>query len=127
MGATLFLMLRVVHVLLAAAWVGATIFTSLLLMPAIEGSGPAGGQIMQDLDRKGMTPFLAAIGSIPVLTGFYLYWHFTGGFDPEISRGHAGMAFGIGGVAGLIALIISGAIIGRSSKRVVVLMAQMPT
>ena len=126
MGTALFLSLRAVHVLLAAVWVGATVFTSLLLMPVIEGSGPIGGQIMQNLERKGMTAFFASLGGTTVLTGIYLYWHFTGGFDPEISRSHAGMAFGIGGVAGLLALIIGGSVIGRSSRKMLGLMEQLP-
>src|SRR5437899_1178711 len=103
MSTTLFLSVRVLHVLLSAIWLGATVFTSILLMPVIEGAGPSGGQVMMSLERKGLTPFFASIGGISVLTGFYLYWHFNGGFDPEISRSHAGMAFGVGGVAGLLA------------------------
>src|SRR4051812_6244487 len=126
MGTLLFLTLRAAHVLLAAIWLGATVFTSVLLMPVIEGSGPTGGQIMSALERKGMTPLFASIGGTTVLTGFYLFWHFTGGFDPEISRTHAGMAFGVGGLAGLLALIIGGAVIGRSSKKVIALMGQLP-
>ena len=125
MGTVLFLTLRVVHVLLAAIWVGATVFTTFLLMPVVEGAGPVGGQVMSSLERKGMTAFFASIGGTAVLTGFYLYWHFTGGFDPEISRSHAGMAFGIGGVAGLLALIIGGAVMGRSSKRMMAVMGQL--
>src|SRR6478672_6532146 len=126
MGTVLFLTLRAAHVLLAAIWIGATVFTSVLLMPVIESSGPAGGQLMQGLERKGMTAFFAALGGTTVLTGIYLYWHFTGGFDPEISRSHAGMAFGIGGVAGLLALIIGGSVIGRSSRKMLGLMEQLP-
>jgi hypothetical protein len=127
MGTALFLTLRVVHVLLAGTWVGFTIFTSFLLMPVIESSGPAGGQIMMGLEKKGMTALFASIGGTAVLTGIYLYWHFTGGFDPEVSRSHAGLAFGIGGVAGIFALIIGGAVIGRSSRKVLELMSQLPT
>jgi hypothetical protein len=126
MGTALFLSLRAAHVLLAAVWVGATFFTSLLLMPVIEGSGPIGGQLMQNLEKKGMTAFFAVLGGTTVLTGIYLYWHFTGGFDPEISRSHAGMAFGIGGVAGILAVIIGGSVIGRSSRKVLALMEQVP-
>jgi hypothetical protein len=126
MGTVLFLTLRAAHVLLAAVWVGATVFTSVLLMPVIEGAGPTGGQIMSGLERKGMTAFFGAMGGITVLTGIYLYWHFTGGFDPEISRSHAGMAFGIGGVFGLLAVIIGGSVIGRSSRKLLALMQQLP-
>ncbi len=124
MGTALFLSLRAAHVLLAAVWVGATVFTSLLLMPVIEGSGPIGGQIMQSLEKKGMTAFFGAMGGTTVLTGIYLYWRFTGGFDPEVSRSHAGMAFGIGGVCGLLAVIIGGSVIGRSSRKMLALMEQ---
>lgn len=126
MGTALFLSLRAAHVLLAAIWVGATVFTSILLMPVIEGSGPMGGQIMQGLEKKGMTAFFAVMGGTTVLTGIYLFWHFTGGFDPEISRSHAGMAFGIGGVCGLLAAIIGGSVIGRSSRKMLAVMEQMP-
>jgi uncharacterized membrane protein len=124
MSTVLFLTLRVVHVLLAAVWIGATVFMSLLLMPAIEAAGPAGGQIMIGLNRKGMAAFFGATGGITLLTGIYLFWRFTGGFDPEISRSHAGMAFSIGGLAGLLAVVIGGAVVSRSSKKVIGLMEQ---
>jgi len=125
MSTALFLSMRVVHVLLAGIWIGATVFTSMLLMPAIEDAGPAGGQIMMSLDRKGIATFFAVMGGVTTLTGIYLYWHFTGGFDPEISRSHAGMAFGIGGVAGLLAVILGGAVVARTSKKVVALIGQI--
>ena len=118
MNTVLFLTLRVVHVLLAAIWVGATVFTSLLLMPAVQDAGPAGGQVMISLNRKGITAFFGAMGGITLLTGIYLYWHFTG-FDPEISRSRAGMAFGVGGVAGLLGTIIGGSVVGRSANKLV--------
>jgi hypothetical protein len=124
MSTVLFLTLRVVHVLLAAVWIGATVFTSFLLMPAVEAAGPAGGQVMIGLNRKGMSAFFGATGGITVLTGIYLFWRFTGGFDPEISGSHAGIAFSIGGLAGLLAVIIGGAIVGRSANKVVALMEQ---
>jgi len=125
MSTALFLSMRVVHVLLAGIWIGATAFTSMLLMPAIEDAGPAGGQIMMSLDRKGIATFFGVMGGVTVVTGIYLYWHFTGGFDPEISRSRAGMAYGIGGVAGLLAVILGGAVVARASKRVVAIMGQI--
>ena len=124
MGTLLFLSLRGLHVLLAAVWVGSMAFTSYLLMPVIQGLGPVGGHVMIGLNSKGMTRFIALISGMTVLTGIYLFWHFTGGFDPEISRSHAGRAFGIGGFAGLIAAIVSRAIVGRSAEKVARIMEQ---
>src|SRR5205085_5066189 len=98
----------------AAIWLGATVFMSYVLMPTIESAGPAGGQIMIGLNRRGMVAFFASTAGMTVLTGIYLYWRFTGGFDPEISRSHAGLAFGIGGACGLVAAIIGGSVVGRA-------------
>ena len=124
MGTVFFLTMRVLHVLLAAIWVGATVFTTFLLMPVIESSGPAGGQVMMGLNRRKLTPFFAAMGGSTVLTGIYLYWRFTGGFDPEVSRTNAGLAFGIGGVAGILAVIVGGSVVGRSANKLMTLMEQ---
>ncbi len=125
-GTIVFLSIRVLHVLLAAAWLGATVFVSLLLMPALNAAGPSGGQIMIGLNKR-IVPFFASLSGLTVLTGIYLYWRFTGGFDPAISRSHAGMAFGVGGVAGVLAAIIGGSVVGRSSKRVVDIMQAVAT
>lgn len=124
MSTILFLTLRVLHVLLAAVWIGATVFMTFLVMPVIEASGPAGGQIMMGLNRKGITALFASLGGTTVLTGIYLFWRFTGGFDPEISRSHAGIAFGIGGVAGIVAVVIGGSVVGRSANKVMALMEE---
>lgn len=110
--------------LLAATWLGATAFASLLLLPAVTEAGAAGGQVMIGLHRKGFPAFFAAVGGTTVLTGIYLFWHFTGGFGSAISASHAGIAFSAGGLAGLITLIIGGAVGGRSSKKVVEAMEQ---
>ena len=122
MGTVLFLSLRALHVLLSATWLGATVMMTFIVMPSAEATGPAGGQVMMAMNKRGLTAFFASLGGITVLTGFYLYWHFTGGFDPEVSRSHAGVAFGIGGLAGLIAVILGGAVVGRSAGKMVEVM-----
>jgi len=112
-----FLVLRVLHVLLAAIWVGMAVFLSFFMMPAIGEAGPAGGPVMAALARRGVDRVIGAIAGLTIVSGIYLYWHFTGGFDPEVSKSHAGMAFGIGGVSGIIAGIIGGAIVGRGAQQ----------
>lgn len=124
MSTVMFLSLRVLHVLLASLWIGATFFISAFLMPAVSDAGPAGGQVMIGLNRKGLVPFFAAIGGTTVLTGIYLFWRFTSGFDPALSGSRAGIAYSIGGLAGLVAAILGGAVVGRSSKKIVAVMEQ---
>jgi len=121
-NALLFLAIRAAHVLLAAVWIGSTVFVTALLMPAVEAAGPSGGQTMMRLSGRGIVPYMAALGVTTVLTGVYLLWHFTGGFDPTVATSHAGLAFGIGGAAGILAGIIGGSVVGRNSSKIAKLM-----
>ena len=112
-----FLILRVVHVLLAALWLGMTGFATFFLMPAVAEAGPAAGPVMAALLRRKLHVAMASLGGIVVLTGFYLYWRFTGGFDPALSATRSAMVFGTGGIAGTLALIIGGAVVSKNAKK----------
>jgi uncharacterized membrane protein len=113
----LYLTIRAVHVLLAAIWVGSMAFVVFFVMPALKETGAAAGPMMDAIVRRGLNAFMAALGGLAVLTGFYLYWRFTGGFDPALSATRGAMVFGTGGIAGLISVIIGGAVVGRNMKR----------
>jgi hypothetical protein len=113
----MFLIIRVAHVLLAALWVGSVAFMVLFVMPAMKQVGLAAGPMMGTIARRGLNAFMGALGGITVLTGFYLYWRFTGGFDPALSASRGAMVFGTGGLAGLLSVIIGGAVMGRSLAR----------
>ena len=112
----LFLVLRAAHVLLAAVWVGATAFATFFLMPSMAEVGPAAGPVMGALIRRKLSVFMASMGGTAVLTGIYLYYRFTGGFDPALSGTRAAIVFGTGGICGIVALIV-GAIISKNAKK----------
>lgn len=112
-----FLTIRAVHVLLAAIWVGSVAVMVFFVMPALKETGAAAGPMMGALARRGLNAFMAALGGLAVLTGFYLYWRLTGGFDSALSATHSAMVFGTGGISGLISLIIGGSVVGRNMKR----------
>jgi hypothetical protein len=120
----LFLGMRVLHVVLAGAWLGAAMFTTLYLFPAVQEMGPAGAPVMKALVHRGVVKYMASIGGLTVVTGVYLFWRFTGGFDPAVSASRAGMAFSVGALTGLIALILGGSMVGASVKKLVALDAQ---
>lgn len=126
MQTAIFLALRAAHVFLAAIWFGSTVFISELLVPALDAAGPAGGQLMGGLNRR-VTVYMAILAGTTALTGIYLFWRFTGGFDPTVSATDAGKAFGIGGLCGLVAAIIGGSVVGRSANKLGPLMGQLAT
>lgn len=79
---------------------------------------------MASLVRRGLGNFMAMLGGTTILSGLWLYWRFTGGFGwAEIST-HGGLAFGIGGLAGLVGAAIGGGVVGRSAMRAVALAQQ---
>jgi len=112
-----FLGLRALHVLVAGIWIGSTTFLAVVLMPAIDASGPAGGQVMARLSTRSAA-YMTSLGAATILSGIYLLWRFTGGFDGSVLATHAGKAFSIGGAAGILAGIV-GAIIGRTAGTLV--------
>lgn len=127
--ALLFLFARAFHVLLAATWVGVTAFLVFFLMPAVKDAGPGAGPLMGALNRRNLNGFIASIGGLAVVSGFYLYWRLTGHFDPTLSATRSAMVFGTGGIAGTIALILGGAIVSKNAKKMAVLgprIASMP-
>jgi uncharacterized membrane protein len=127
MSTLIFFLLRATHVLFAAVWIGSSVFTSGLLLPAIEKSGPSGGQVMTSINRRGLHLYMLSLGLTTVATGIYLLWRFTGGFDPAVGATHAGIAFGTGGAAGILAAIVGGAIVGRSAAKIQDIMGRLAT
>jgi uncharacterized membrane protein len=119
-----FLTVRAVHVLLAATWVGSVAFLVMFVMPALQQTGPAAGPMMGAIARRGLNGVMAAMGGVTVVTGFYLYWRLTGHFDPALSATRSAMVFGTGGIAGLLSVIVGGAVVGRNMAKMAAIMGK---
>ncbi len=72
-----YLFVRVLHVALAALWFGIVAFLVFYLIPTVQQVGPAGGQVMSGLARRGFDRFMAIVAGTTVLSGLWLYWRFT--------------------------------------------------
>ena len=117
MTASLFPWVRVLHILLAALWLGAGALLTLYLLPTLRRLGPAGQPTLRSLEGLGLSRFMGAIGGLTLLSGLSLYWTLTAGLNADAIRSPTGMVFGIGGLAGIGAGIVGGAVIGRSIRR----------
>jgi uncharacterized membrane protein len=121
---TFFLSVRVLHILFGAIWLGAAVFVTLLLRPAVREAGPDGGKVMMGLGRR-VPVFIASVSGLAVLTGLWLYWRFTDGLDPSLMNTAGGHTFGTGGILGLVAAVIATSMVGRNIKRAVAAMKRM--
>jgi uncharacterized membrane protein len=123
MTATLFPWVRTLHILFAASWFGAAAILTLYVLPVLRQLGAAGETTLQGLSGRGLHRFMAASSGVTVLSGLWLYWTLTAGFSASAMSSTAGMVFGLGGLAGLLAAMLGGGVIGRSIKRIEALSA----
>jgi uncharacterized membrane protein len=123
MTATLFPWVRTLHILFAASWFGAAAILTLYLLPVLRQLGAVGETTLQGLTGRGLHRFMAASSGITVLSGLWLYWTLTAGFSASAMSSTAGMVFGLGGLAGVLAAMLGGGVIGRSIMRIEALSA----
>jgi len=121
---SLFLSIRALHILLAALWLGAVFLLSMFVMPAVREAGPTGSHFLATLHRRKLGAFMATIGVLTVLSGLWLYWVFTAGLSEGVMLSHGGMAFGIGGLLGLLAAVLGGGMVGRGFARIIAMSEQ---
>jgi uncharacterized membrane protein len=100
------LLARVLHIVIGVFWAGTVFFNAILLGPAIQDTGPDGGKVMGALARRGLMTILPVTGILTVLSGLWLYWHASAGFDPAYMRSRPGMVYGMGMVLTVVALLL---------------------
>lgn len=121
------LFIRELHILCGALWFGIAVFGSLFLLPAVESLGAEGGKFMQALQKRGFIVFMPIIAVTTIVSGIYLFYVATGGFNPDIARTHAGRSFSIGGGIAIIAFLIGALFISRNMAKVSGIMRALPT
>ena len=100
------LILRLVHILLGVFWAGAVFMIALFLQPAIAASGPEGGKVMGALVKRRLLDIVPAAAVATVLSGLWLYWRDSSGFQGDWMGSRMGMALGTGGVLALVGFLI---------------------
>jgi len=108
---------RVIHVLGACIWLGAAFFAAWFLLPALREVGPDAGKVMAAVQKRGWVAIMPVIATTTVLTGFWLYRPYMG------AEGNAAKYLGYGGVIGVIALLLGGALIGPMMNKAMKLSA----
>jgi hypothetical protein len=110
--------LRLIHIVVGAFWVGGVITTAFFLLPTVKATGPIGGQFAGQLMARTRLPtVLTAAGGLTVLAGLILYggvWAGTGFSGPAAY-------YAIGGVFAIIAIILGAAIARPAADKLVAL------
>jgi hypothetical protein len=94
---------RLVHIVLGIFWAGTLIFVALFLQPSMRDAGPDGAKVAAGLMRRRFFDVMPVVALLTILSGFWLYWRVSGGFANSYMGSGAGMAYGLGGVAAVLA------------------------
>lgn len=121
------LLLRLVHVLGGAFWLGAVMFNTFFLLPAFARAGPAAGPVMTGLQQRRMTTVLPVVAVLTMLAGFRLMWIVSGGFSAAYLESPAGRVFVGGAIAAVLAFTAGMAVSRPAMMRAGQLAARMAT
>jgi hypothetical protein len=110
--------LRVIHLVFGAFWVGGAITTAFFLLPTVKATGMIGGQFAGQLVARTRLPtVLSASGGLSILAGLILYgglWAGTGFSGPAAY-------YAIGGLLAIIAIILGGVIVRPAAEQLAAL------
>jgi uncharacterized membrane protein len=101
------LLLRLVHILAGACWLGSGVFSAFFLMPAITSSGVDSGKLFGELQRRGLFTFMPLIGVLTILSGLRLLWILSDRLGPAYFATAAGRAFTVSGAAAIVTFILA--------------------
>jgi uncharacterized membrane protein len=99
---TVLIFLRLLHIVLGAFWVGAVLFVSLWLQPAIRDAGPDGMKVMAGIGKRHYMTVAPLAAILTLLSGLTLYWRVSGGMQAVWIGSRMGIAFTAGGAAAIV-------------------------
>lgn len=96
--------LRILHVLLAAFWAGSMFFFVLFLEPSVRSLGPDGGRVIRALTERRFLQVLIGAGTLTIVLGIIVLWRFTNNFSAPVMSSRYGVSLTLGATAGILAL-----------------------
>ena len=99
-------LLRILHIVFGSLWVGMAFFTAYFLMPAMREAGPDSAKVMAGLQRRHMLTVIPAFGLVTILSGLWLLWRVSLGFQMDALKNPTGHALMGGAVLALVGFLL---------------------
>jgi hypothetical protein len=100
-------LLRTLHIVFGAIWVGGVFFLAAFILPSARAIGPAAGPMMGQLTQARQLPrWLLYFGLITIVAGFWMYWLDSAGANPDWMKSTPAKIYGFGAIFALIAWLI---------------------
>ncbi|HUL02894.1 MAG TPA: hypothetical protein VLV16_06655 [Gemmatimonadales bacterium] len=101
----LIVVLRLVHIVLGASWVGMMVLAQLFLAPAIADVGPEGGKVMAALQRRKLMTVIPIFAVLTIVSGAGLIFAVYGTMAGFMAS-RAGQTFALGAALAIVAFVI---------------------
>ena len=101
----LIVVLRLLHIVSGAVWVGAVVFTAFFLMPTVAAAGPGGGAVMRELGKRKIPQFMMFLMAITVLSGVGLMGIIGSRSDGTWFSSPMGQVISLGAAIAIIAAV----------------------
>jgi uncharacterized membrane protein len=112
------IVLRLIHILGGVYWAGTMFFFVTFLEPSLRALGPDGGKVMIKFFERGYLKLLPSVAVVTMLSGLWLLWIASAGFDSAWIGSPIGMAFSTGGTVAIIAFIVGMAVMRPAAARI---------
>ena len=100
------LVARLIHIFVGVFWAGTMIFNAWLLLPTLKDLGPDAGRVMGGLAKRGFLMIMPVSGILTILSGAWLLWYASAGFDSAYMGSRPGIVYGLGMVLTITAFLI---------------------
>ena len=120
------IVLRLVHIVLGAYWVGSVFFLAMFLEPSIRAAGPDGGKVMLQIFNRGFLKFVPFMAVLTVVAGIWLLYIWSNGFDPSQMGSPMGIVLSTGGAFGIVALAVGAGVMAPTGNRMWKIALRMP-
>lgn len=98
--------IRIVHIVFGVIWVGANVFLTLFVYPAAKKSGKSGNEFLKILPKTNNMPmFMTLSGLITIVSGIWMIYYFSGGFNLSYFNSTFGKCILTGGILTIIAFL----------------------
>ena len=116
MDFSLLMIVRALHILLAALWLGTAVLLTVFLIPALRQVGMPGAPLIANMAQRKLGKYITSLAVLTVLTGLWLYWHVTVGLQAGAMLSPPFMVLAIGALCGLLAAGLGIGVLGPSMK-----------
>lgn len=110
--------LRLLHIVGGVYWAGTMFFFVTFLEPSLRSLGPDGGKVMTRMFERGYLTLIPAVALVTVLSGLWLLWIVSGGFDSAWMGTSVGIGFSTGGLFAIIALLAGLIVMRPAASRI---------